>query len=272
MDLKVAAMLHPPAPPKVTSLTDPTAAWTNKGQRKVGFAYGANYLIDLQRAIIVDVEATPARWSAEVAATKTVLERTRQCFGLNPQRLAADAAYGSGLMIGWLMRRRVEPHIPAIFRSRVSSSRWTLVKRVSGLDQALQIGKRHPTAAHRLITPNFPASWENTGNFAYFACWKQPKGTESQKDYSVTKEFPEPSNREISGPIRELNWRIRYCLARSFHWRYLAFVLKENELWLVIKALVVNQTQPSGAIFDAANMAIADCLALPMIFATRSVV
>jgi hypothetical protein len=33
----------------------------------------------------------------------------------------------------------------------------------------------------------------------------------------------------------------------------LAFVLKEYELWLVMKALVVNQTQPSGAIFDAAN-------------------
>jgi hypothetical protein len=32
----------------------------------------------------------------------------------------------------------------------------------------------------------------------------------------------------------------------GFHWRYLAFVIKENELWLVIKALVVNQTQPSG--------------------------
>jgi hypothetical protein len=107
---------NPPAPAKVTSLTDPTAAWTNKGQRKVGFAYGANYLIDLQQAIIVDVEATPARWSAEVAATKTVLERTRECFGLNPQRLAADAAYGSGLMIGWLTRRRIEPHIPLLDR------------------------------------------------------------------------------------------------------------------------------------------------------------
>lgn len=49
---------------------------------KVGFAYGTNYLIDLQRAIIVDVEATPARWSAEVAAAKTMLERTQGCFGL----------------------------------------------------------------------------------------------------------------------------------------------------------------------------------------------
>jgi Transposase DDE domain len=116
---------NPPAPPKVTSLTDPTAAWTNKGQRKVGFAHGGNHLIDLQQAIIVDVEATPARWSAEVAATKTVLERTRECFGLNPQRLAADAAYGSGLMIGWLMRHRIEPHIPLLDREHQTKGFFT---------------------------------------------------------------------------------------------------------------------------------------------------
>jgi transposase len=116
---------NPPAPPKVTSLTDPTAAWTNKGQRKVGFAYGVNYLIDLQQAIIVDVEATPARWSAEVAATKTVLERTQECFGLHPQRLAADAAYGSGLMIGWLMRHEIEPHIPLLDREHQTNGFFT---------------------------------------------------------------------------------------------------------------------------------------------------
>jgi transposase len=116
---------NPPAPPKVTSLTDPAAAWTNKGQRKVVFAYGTNYLIDLQRAIIVDVEATPARWSAEVAATKTMLERTKECFGLEPQRLAADAAYGSGLMIGWLMRRGIEPHIPLLDREHQTKGFFT---------------------------------------------------------------------------------------------------------------------------------------------------
>jgi len=38
---------NPPAAPKVTSLTDPAAAWTNKGQMKVVFAYGTNYLIDV---------------------------------------------------------------------------------------------------------------------------------------------------------------------------------------------------------------------------------
>ena len=108
----------------MTSLTDPAAAWTNKGQ-KVGFAYGTNYLIDTRRAIIVDVEATPARWTSEVAATKTMLERTLNRFGLKPQRLAADAAYGSGLMIGWLMRHQIEPHIPLLDREHQTNGYFT---------------------------------------------------------------------------------------------------------------------------------------------------
>jgi hypothetical protein len=33
-------------------------------------------------------------------------------FGLAPQRLPADAAYGSGLMAGCLMRRGIEPYVP----------------------------------------------------------------------------------------------------------------------------------------------------------------
>jgi hypothetical protein len=61
-----------PSEPKVTLLTAPIAAWTSKGRMKVAFAFGINYLIDAAAAIIVDVAATPARWSAEVAATKLV--------------------------------------------------------------------------------------------------------------------------------------------------------------------------------------------------------
>jgi hypothetical protein len=69
---------NPPSEPKYTSLTDPAAAWTNNGQMKSLFAYATNYLIDTDHAVIVDVEAIPARWSAEVAATKTMLERARR--------------------------------------------------------------------------------------------------------------------------------------------------------------------------------------------------
>jgi hypothetical protein len=53
-------------PPKVISLSDPQSAWTAKANKRVQFGYGLNYLIDIENAVIVDVEATPARTYDEV--------------------------------------------------------------------------------------------------------------------------------------------------------------------------------------------------------------
>src|SRR5215216_237869 len=100
-------------PPKVISPTDPCSAWTAKANKRVQFGYGLNYLIDIENAVIVDVEATPARTYDEVAATQTMLDRTEKCFGLKPKRLAADTAYGTGKFLGWLVKeKRIIPHIP----------------------------------------------------------------------------------------------------------------------------------------------------------------
>ena len=56
--------------PKVISPSDPQSAWTAKANKRVQFGYGLNYLIDIENAVIVDVEATPARTYDEVAATQ----------------------------------------------------------------------------------------------------------------------------------------------------------------------------------------------------------
>ena len=64
-------------PPKVISPSDPQSAWTAKANKRVQFGYGLNYLIDIENAVIIDVEATPARTFDEVAATQTMLDRTR---------------------------------------------------------------------------------------------------------------------------------------------------------------------------------------------------
>jgi hypothetical protein len=63
---------------------------------------------------VVDVAATPARRTAEVASTAVMIERTRERFGLVPSRLAGDAAYGTGLLVGWLRRQGIEPHVPVL--------------------------------------------------------------------------------------------------------------------------------------------------------------
>jgi transposase len=99
-------------PPKVISLSDPCSAWTAKANKRVQFGYGLNYLIDTENAIIVDVEATPARTYDEVAAAETMIERTEERMGLKPQRLAADTAYGTGKFLGWLVGAGVTPQIP----------------------------------------------------------------------------------------------------------------------------------------------------------------
>jgi transposase len=103
--------------PKVISPSDPCSAWTAKANKRVQFGYGLNYLIDNENAIIVDVEATPAKTYDEVRATRSMITRTNQRLGLKPQRLAADTAYGTGKSLAWLLEQDIEPHIPVWDRS-----------------------------------------------------------------------------------------------------------------------------------------------------------
>jgi len=112
-------------PPKSLSLTDPCAALTSKGKSKIAFAYGTNYLVDAQASIIVEVEASPARGTAEVAATRAMIERAEERFGLHPKKLAADTAYGSGGNLAWLVDRKIEPHVPIFDRSSQTGGVFT---------------------------------------------------------------------------------------------------------------------------------------------------
>jgi hypothetical protein len=99
-------------PPKVISPSDPSSAWTAKANKRVQFGYGLNYLIDVEHAVIVDVEATPARTYDEVTSTKTMIERTEQRLDLKPDWLTADTAYGTGKLLAWLLGKSITPHIP----------------------------------------------------------------------------------------------------------------------------------------------------------------
>jgi hypothetical protein len=105
--------------PKFLSPADPAARWTGAHGGPAFFAYAANYLIDLDHAVIVDVEASTAVRQAEVTAAKTMIERTEERFELCPQRLAGDTAYGSAEMLGWLVHERgIEPHVPVFDKSK----------------------------------------------------------------------------------------------------------------------------------------------------------
>src|SRR3954471_14652115 len=105
--------------PKFVSPSDPAAQWTGAMRGPAFFAYADNYLIDVKFGIIVDVEATRAIRQAEVGAAKTMIERTEERFGLKPEHLAADTAYGSAANLDWLVNdKQIAPHIPVIDKSK----------------------------------------------------------------------------------------------------------------------------------------------------------
>ena len=104
-----------PGKARYLSPTDPAAAWNVKEGRGK-FGYFNNYLIDTEHAVIVDVEATPARLSQEIVATRVMLERVNKRHALTPEKLAADKAYGTGPFLGWLSQRNIVAHIPVLDR------------------------------------------------------------------------------------------------------------------------------------------------------------
>lgn len=112
--------------PKFISKSDPAAQWTGALKGHAFFAYAANYLIDLDHAVIVDVEASRAIRQAEVGAARTMIERTQDRFDLYPERLAADSAYGSAEMLAWLVHEHgIEPHIPVFDKSERSDGTFS---------------------------------------------------------------------------------------------------------------------------------------------------
>jgi transposase len=105
--------------PKFVSPSDPAAQWTGAMRGPAFFAYADNYLIDVKHGIIMDVEATRAIRQAEVGAAKTMIDRTADRFGITPERLAADTAYGSAATLNWLVNdKKIAPHIPVIDKSK----------------------------------------------------------------------------------------------------------------------------------------------------------
>jgi hypothetical protein len=105
--------------PKFVSPSDPAAQWTGAMKSAAFFAYADNYLIDVKHGIIVDVEASRAIRQAEVGASRTMLKRTEACFGIKPEWLVGDTAYGSAPNLNWLVNeQKIAPYIPVVEKSK----------------------------------------------------------------------------------------------------------------------------------------------------------
>src|SRR5437868_6884618 len=108
-----------PVVPKFISHADPGSRWTGANGGLAFFAYCTNYLVDLENAVILDVEATTAVRQAEATAQQRMIDRTQDRFGLWPERLAAGPAYRSAAQLAWLVHERaIETHIPVFDKSQ----------------------------------------------------------------------------------------------------------------------------------------------------------
>ena len=87
------------------STTDPDSTYATKGGTPARMGYYNNYLVDNHSCIIVGVQATGARLSEESRAAEDMIARFAQWQGRKPQSIAADASYGNGEFLQWLMDR-----------------------------------------------------------------------------------------------------------------------------------------------------------------------
>jgi transposase len=105
--------------PKFVSPSDPAAQWTGAMKGAAFFAYADNHLIDVKYGIIMDVEASRAIRQAEVGASRTMIERTAARFGIKPEWLVGDTAYGSAPNLDWLVNeQKIAPYIPVVEKSK----------------------------------------------------------------------------------------------------------------------------------------------------------
>lgn len=110
--------------PAALSRTDPAAAWAKRhsGGR---FGYAFNVPVDMPGGVVLDVEATPARFAVEVDAGRTMLTCAAKRLAYRPKRVLADTAYGSGAFLSFVHERGSVPHIPVLERSGQTKGKFT---------------------------------------------------------------------------------------------------------------------------------------------------
>jgi hypothetical protein len=93
------------------STTDPDSTYATKGGTPARLGYYDNYLVDNHSCVIVGVQATAARMSQETVAAQDMIARFVRWQGREPASVAADASYGNGEFLQWLLDRGVTPYM-----------------------------------------------------------------------------------------------------------------------------------------------------------------
>ena len=190
--------------PKFIAPSDPAAQWTGAQKSKAIFAYADNYLIDTRHGIIMDVEATRAIRQAEVGAARTMIQRTEQRFGVKPDWLAGDSAYGSANNLGWLVHEKgIAPHVPVIDKSKREDGTFSREDFIYDDDQDLYVcpnGKVLPRSSRK----RRPRSDDMISYFSRLAdcrdCPLKPRCCPKSPSRKITRHIHEPA-RDVARAI-----------------------------------------------------------------------
>ena len=91
------------------STTDPNSTYATKGGTPARLGYYDNYLVDNASCVIVGVQGTASRMSQETVAAQEMIMRFAQWQGRGPASVVADATYGNGEFLQWLLDRGITP-------------------------------------------------------------------------------------------------------------------------------------------------------------------
>lgn len=205
--------------PKFTSHSDPASQWTAARKGPAYFAYSANYMIDTDHAVILDVEATRSVRQAELGAMQTMLDRTNDAFSINPERMIADTAYGTGPLLEWLVQERgIAPHIPVIDKSGRTDGTFERADFTYDDDKDAYIcpGGKQLKQSHRAFTRPRTLKPDKYGILRYRArkadcdaCQLKSRCCPKEPQRKVTRSIHEPS-RDVA---RQITQTIDYAIS-----------------------------------------------------------
>jgi len=201
-----------PVQPKFTSHSDPASQWTAARKGPAYFAYSANYMIDTDHAVILDVEASRSVRQAELGAMQTMLDRTKEVFDINPERMIADTAYGTGPLLDWLVQKRgIAPHIPVVDKSGRTDGTFERADFTYDLDNDAYIcpGGKELKQSRRAFTTPRTIKPDKDGILRYRArkadcdaCQLKSRCCPKEPQRKVTRSIYEPS-RDVARKIAQ---------------------------------------------------------------------
>jgi hypothetical protein len=183
-----------------------------------------NYLIDTDNGVILDVEATRSIRQAEVGSVQTMIDRVSDTFGIKPERLIADTAYGKGEMLDWLVQQRgIAPHIPVIDKSGRKDGTFERADFAYNAETDVYTcpGGKELKQNHRAFTKPREPKPDADGMFRYRAskadcdaCALKPRCCPKEPSRKVTRSVYEPS-RDVARAIARTTQYAISCKLRK---------------------------------------------------------